>query len=638
MTARFQHELLQQAANSAQRVPFAGCDTEEIYGCTVTQLARAGSSIAELTHPDDLERLNDGIRRAHETMTSWHHEFRLRHPTKGEIWVEGRSAPIRTEDGSAVWHGFLTDITPRKQAEEALHLSKAHLITALESGGMGTWIWDVRKDRVSRDISTVKLIGRPADDPMESLEQALRAVHADDRPKVQAAFEACRQGGPDYRTEFRVPQPDGSMRWFISRGRLEHDDAGHPWRVTGVLLDITDRRRAEEAQIRSQKMEALGTLAGGIAHDFNNILLAISGNARLARTDASDLPPDHPLPRNLSEIERATARAADLVRRILTFSRQGEPTREVMSLQPIVDETLELLHSTLPAMIRIRSRFEPDVPPVCVDATQMHQIMLNLITNAAHAVDESNGLIEVTLDSVMVGADATRAEPAELCEGRYVRIAVSDNGCGMDKATLERIFDPFFTTRPPGQGTGLGLSVVHGIVRNHDGAIAVHSEPGAGTCFRLYLPAATNHTANNPRQAREAPMGRRERVLYVDDEDSLVFLTSRVLERLGYQVTGFTDPREALQAFTAAPGDFDVVVTDLSMPCMSGFALARDIHALRPDIPILLTSGYVRAEDRETARQRGIREIVLKPDTIDELGHTLDRIFRTCRGEVAADR
>ena len=617
-------------ASVRHELPFTHGDIEEIYGHTAAALAKDSSIVTTLTHPDDLERLNSSLCRSHDTLTPWHEEFRLRHPIRGEIWVEGHSAPIRQAD-SMVWHGFLSDITPRKQAEEALRLSRAYLITALESGGMGTWIWDVRRDRVFRDTSTVKLIGRAADDPAESLERALLAVHADDRPRVRAAFAACREGGPDYRAEFRVPQPDGSLRWFISRGRLERDETGHPWRVTGVLLDITERRRAEEAQIRSQKMEALGTLAGGIAHDFNNLLLAIRGNTRLALAEAADLPRDHALSLSLAEIERATARAVDLVRRILAFSRQGEPTREVTPLQPILDEALKLLRSTLPAMIRIRSRFEADVPLVSVDVTQMHQIMLNLITNAAHAIDKDDGLIEVTLDSVVVGADAPCVESAELREGRYARIVVSDNGCGMDRATLERIFDPFFTTKPLGQGTGLGLSVVHGIMRSHDGVISVHSQQGKGTCFNLYVPATDGHAAQESRPVRDAPMGNGQRVLYVDDEDSLVVLATRMLDQLGYQVTGFIDPQEALRAFAAAPHEFDVIVTDLSMPGMSGFALARDIQTLRPDVPIVLTSGYVRPEDREAARQHGIRDVILKPDTIDELGHTLDRVLKACR-------
>jgi PAS domain S-box-containing protein len=617
-------------ASLRHELPFAHGDIEEIYGQTAAALAKDSSIVATLTHPDDLERLNSSICRSHDTLTPWHEEFRLRHPVRGEIWVEGHSAPIRQAD-RMLWHGFLSDITPRKQAEEALRLSKAYLLTALESGGMGTWIWDVRRDRVFRDTSTVKLVGRAADDPAESLDRALLAVHPDDRPRVRAAFEACGRGGPDYRAEFRVPQSDGSMRWFISRGRLERDETGQPWRVTGVLLDITERRRAEEAQIRSQKMEALGTLAGGIAHDFNNLLLAIRGNTRLALAEAADLPRDHALSLSLAEIERATARAVDLVRRILSFSRQGEPTREVTPLQPILDEALKLLRSTLPAMIRIRSRFEPDVPQVSVDVTQMHQIMLNLITNAAHAIDKDDGLIEVALDSVVVCADTPRMESVELREGRYARIAVSDNGCGMDRATLERIFDPFFTTKPPGQGTGLGLSVVHGIMRSHDGVISVQSQQGKGTRFNLYVPATDGHAAEESHPVRNAPMGNGQRVLYVDDEDSLVVLATRMLDQLGYQVTGFTDPQEALRAFATAPHEFDVVVTDLSMPGMSGFALARDIQKLRADVPIVLTSGYVRPEDREAARQHGIRDVILKPDTIDELGHALDRVLKACR-------
>jgi CheY-like chemotaxis protein len=370
-------------------------------------------------------------------------------------------------------------------------------------------------------------------------------------------------------------------------------------------------------------VEALGTLAGGIAHDFNNILLAISGNAKLAMEDTDLI---HPAQRSLREIARASARATSLVQRILAFSRQTEPRRELIQLRPAVQEALKLLRSTLPAMIEIRTDMSASVPWVKADSTQIHQVMMNLMTNSAHAIGAGGGVVTVRLDAVEQRAD----EPAladGLATGPYVRLSIQDTGCGMDRATLERIFDPFFTTKPAGQGTGLGLSVVHGIVRNHHGAITVESSPGLGTTFSLYFPAAGNGEHLTVPATPEPATGHGQRILYIDDEDAVVYLATRQLQRLGYAVIGFTDPGKALLAFRANPGSFDVVVTDVSMPGMSGFHLAQAILKLRADVPVLMTSGYVRPEDRDAAAKLGVHELISKPHTIDALGHALERLF-----------
>jgi PAS domain S-box-containing protein len=400
-----------------------------------------------------------------------------------------------------------------------------------------------------------------------------------------------------------------------------------------VMRDISDRRRAEETLLRSQKMEALGTLAGGIAHDFNNILLAITGNIKLA---IADLPADHPVQPSLTEVHKASGRAADLVRRILTFSRQQEPKREVMQLRPVVEEVLKLLRSTLPAMIEIRTNFAETLPAVAADVTQIHQVVLNLVTNAAHAIGEKGGLIEVRVDTFMLSAEMALLTP-DLGEGRYLRFSVSDNGCGMDEDTRKRIFDPFFTTKAVGLGTGLGLSTVHGIVKNHEGAISVYSALGKGTTFHLYFPAVAAGVEKAPARAHPVSRGHGERILYVDDEDALVLLASRMLRRLGYDVLGYTDPSAALHAFQANPDGVDAIVTDLSMPGMSGFELARALLRVRPDVPIVMTSGYLRPEDQTAALNLGIRDLILKPNTVEELGLALDRLFaeRPIPGETA---
>jgi PAS domain S-box-containing protein len=403
--------------------------------------------------------------------------------------------------------------------------------------------------------------------------------------------------------------------------------------ISGTVVDISERKKLEQ-QIRvSQRLEAVGQLAAGIAHDFNNILTAISGNTKLA---LADLPADHPVQQNLTEIEKASSRATKLVRQILTFSRQQESKREVIKLAPVIEEVLKLLRATLPANIEIRTYFSPDVPVVSADSTQIHQILMNLATNAADAMQQG-GVLDVRLETVVVNGDLART-CAELHEGPYVRLSIADAGCGMTQATVEHIFEPFFTTKPPGQGTGLGLSVVHGILKNHGGAVTVYSESGRGTVFHLYLPAATQATEESQARSHTVFRGQGQRVLYVDDEEPLVFLMKRMLEQLGYKVTGCTDPGKALEMFRSGPQDFDVVVSDLSMPGMSGVDLARELLQVRPGIPILIASGYIRPVDNEEVRSLGLPDLLLKPDTIEELGQILHNIFAKPKQSAANEQ
>jgi PAS domain S-box-containing protein len=395
--------------------------------------------------------------------------------------------------------------------------------------------------------------------------------------------------------------------------------------ISSTVVDISDRKKLEQQRQVSQRLESVGQLAAGIAHDFNNILTAITGNAKLALTG---LAADHPVQRNLAEIQKGALRATRLVLQILTFGRQESPKRQVIKLAPVVEEAIELLRAALRAGIEIRTHFDSGLPNVFADSTQIHQIVMNLATNAADATaQQSVGVLEIRLEPVMVDADLARTSP-DLHEGSYVRLSIRDSGSGMDKATLTRIFEPFYTTKPQGEGTGLGLSVVHGIMKTHGGAITVYSEPGKGSVFHLYLPAA-QETAEEaqPRQNQVEFRGHGERVLYVDDEEPLVFLMTRMLTQLGYKVTGCTEPEKALEMFRSTPQDFDVVVSDLSMPLMSGVDLARKVLQIRPGIPILMSSGYIRPEDNEEVRSLGLPDLLLKPDTIEELSQNLHDIF-----------
>jgi PAS domain S-box-containing protein len=414
--------------------------------------------------------------------------------------------------------------------------------------------------------------------------------------------------------------------------------------VVGYLSmahDVTERKRSEEerarleAQLRQgQRIASLGTLAGGIAHDFNNILTAISGHTHLGLNDIEE---ERSPEESLLAIQEASARAVELVRRILMFSRYQRPERTVCPIVPLVEEALQALRSTLPIGVTLHGKLDA-ASMTYVDPGQIHQVIMNLGANAAYAIGE-RGSIQVLVDSVPSNHPELGGG-AEMPFERYVRITVSDTGSGIDEATLERIFEPFFTTKPTGHGTGLGLSVVHGIVKGHEGQIAVQSRPGEGSVFRVYLPEVRQNELQEPERASSAQPAKAAsvgaRVMYVDDEEPLVVLATRWLGKLGYQVTGFSDSVQALEVFRARPFDFDAIISDISMPGLSGLELVREVVAIRKDIVVVMSSGYSSVEDQERARALGAVDVVLKPQSMAEFGKILHRILseRQSRGSA----
>jgi two-component system, cell cycle sensor histidine kinase and response regulator CckA len=385
--------------------------------------------------------------------------------------------------------------------------------------------------------------------------------------------------------------------------------------------DATRRLDAQNGQ--AQRMQALGTLAGGIAHDFTNILSAIRGHVDLALMEPMTNVAVH---ESLQEISRASRRAADLVRRILTFSRHEPPRRDIIEIGDVVEEAVKLLRPTLPRNVEIRSSVIGEPTKVSADATQIHQIVMNLVTNAAYAMREAGGVIELVTDSVDHAENDAKCVP-ELAPGRYARLRARDQGIGMDETTLTHVFEPFFTTKPASEGTGLGLSVVYGIVQNHGGSIHVESTAGAGTTFTLFFAAAPK--AGTPANVPSRSVGRvvNRHIMYVDDDEALVRLATRVLQRYGYRVTGHSNPERALEDFRARPAEFDAIVTDMSMPVLSGAEFAVKVRNVREQIPIVLVSGYVTPADAEKARKLGLGTIVQKPQTIHEFADILrDRL------------
>lgn len=392
--------------------------------------------------------------------------------------------------------------------------------------------------------------------------------------------------------------------------------------------DIEQRERAEaeraklERQLRrAQKMEAIGTLAGGIAHDFNNVLAGIVGFAELIQQDA-DKPEE--VKHHVGDILAASERARDLIRQILAFSSRQEQERQPVSLQRCLDEVLRLLRATIPTTVDIVPNLDTDTPAILADPTQIHQVVTNLITNSWHAIGERPGRIDVSLSAFRVDEDFARTHP-DLRPGRYVRLSLTDNGCGMDSHTLERIFEPFFTTKETGRGTGLGLAMVHGIVKASDGAVTVYSEVGRGTTFHLYFPAVEIEVPVAGAASEPSAGGRGQRILFIDDEKILASLGERFLTRLGYKPVVETDPIVALERFAAE--EFDGVVTDLTMPQLSGLDVVRKLHQLRPGLPVVLTTGFSANLDQERARALGFSELLIKPYNMQALGAALRRAF-----------
>ena len=410
--------------------------------------------------------------------------------------------------------------------------------------------------------------------------------------------------------------------YTTTQRRFTSDDVHFLEAVANVLAGAIARQRLDEQVRQGQKIQAIGTLAGGIAHDFNNMLTAILGYTELA---SDDVPRDSITWRNLQRVLTAGTRARELVQQILAFSRQSTTQFQPVEISLLVREMLSLLRASLPSTIEIRQHLETNVGTVLAAPTQIHQVLLNLCTNAEHAMRATGGVLEVRLEAVEVDTAFAAAHP-ELQPGPHARLTVCDTGHGMPPEVLERIYEPFFTTKGVGEGTGMGLSVAHGIVASHGGAMTVVSVPGKSTTFAIYLPCSAGPAVHPASVAEPIPLGH-EHILFVDDEAMLVNLGQELLTRLGYTVTGHTSSVEALNAFRAAPHQFDLVITDQTMPTMTGEALVRALRDIRPDLPIVLCTGFSYAMSKDKAAALGIDAFLLKPLVAQDLARTIRQIL-----------
>ncbi|MCF8120379.1 MAG: PAS domain S-box protein [Deltaproteobacteria bacterium] len=541
-------------------------------------------------------------------------------------WLFFTATPLRDRSGTLTGAvEFFQDITHQKEAEEELRQSEAFLNTLIDAIPIPVFYKDKagRLLGVNQAFETFfseareRLKGKTVFDIMPP--ESARILDAKDRVLMEHG------GIQQYETQ--VTNQRGELRHIIINKSVFTDDQGGVNGLIGAILDITERKRAEEqraqleTQLRqSQKMEAIGTLAGGIAHDFNNILMPLLLNAEMA---LEDLPEASPLKTNLQEVLKAGNRARDLVKQILAFSRQNQEQRSPLHVGPIVKEALKLLRSTLPSTIEIRQ--EMDITPgrdtIRADPTQIHQVLMNLCTNAFHAMQDQGGTLTVGLTHVPIGDDADPALRG-LNPGTYVKLTVGDTGGGMSPDIRDRIFEPYYTTKGKGEGTGLGLSVVHGIVKSHKGAVRVESEPGKGTTFQVFFPLFHSEVTVKEDLTSKIPGGN-ERVLFVDDEAVSVGVVETLLERLGYAVDTQTSSVEALKMFQNDPQRFDLIITDQTMPGMTGADLAKEIMRIRPRVPIILCTGFSEQINEEQAKEMGIRAFIMKPFVSRQLAKTV---------------
>jgi PAS domain S-box-containing protein len=575
-----------------------------------------GKNWGEAIHSEERERVIKTWYGSVRANRPFNLEYQFHRPDGSSTYVLGQATAEISDTGEISGYvGTITDITERKRAEE----ERMHLATAIEQTAEGLivanrdWVIQYVNPAVERmtGYSKSELIGKHS-----------RILKSDkhDRTFYRNIRDTLGRGEV-WSGHLVNRRKDGTLYETEITSSPVLNSAGRIINYVSIHRDITREVRLERELRQAHKMEAIGTLAGGIAHDFNNILMAIIGYTEMALYKIPE--GTTPVRRDLEQVLKAGYRARDLVNQILTFSHQSDQERKVIDIVPTVKEALKLLRSSLPSTIEIRQdiAIPPEKGVILANPTQIHQVLMNLCTNAAHAMRDKGGVLSVSLSGVEAATYLVSRYP-DLKKGPYVRLTVGDTGHGVDPSILERIFDPYFTTKGPGEGTGMGLAVVQGIVKRHGGMITVHSELGKGTTFHALFPRIEQEIVPEATVAEALPLGN-ERILFIDDEKPLVDLGKGMLESLGYSVTTKTSSLEALETFRAKPDAFDLVITDVTMPAMTGIELAKELMAIRPDIPIILCTGFSELINEKRAKEMGIQEFVMKPFVIGKHSKTI---------------
>ena len=515
--------------------------------------------------------------------------------------------------------GVLLDITALKTAETAQRDSEERFRQMAESIEEVFWMTDTGKaDILYVSPAYERIWGRDRDELYASPTQWLDAIVPEDRERVLEAART-KQATGEYREEYRIMRPDGTVRWIYDRAFPVKDSSGQVFRVVGAAQDITERKSLEAQFLRAQRLEAVGTLAGGVAHDLNNILAPVLMVTGLVRDNLTN-PRDQEL---MTMVENSAKRGAAIIRQLLTFSRGVEGARISVQLRHLIKDMAHLMQETFPRNIEIRQAAPADLWTVTADATQMHQVLMNLCVNARDAMPEG-GQLTLGAENLVLNGHSPRM-PSETPPGPYVALTVTDTGTGIPAAVIDRIFEPFFTTKEIGKGTGLGLSTVMGIVKNHGGLVTVESQPGKGTSFRVLLPATDGENLPTTTRFEQPSGGRGELIMVVDDEQAVRDATCQNLERHNYVVLRASDGREAVGLFLQHQDSIGLVVTDLMMPVMGGSALIRALKTIKPELPIVATTGLDQEERVEEVAALGVRDVLRKPCTNSELLRTVRR-------------
>jgi PAS domain S-box-containing protein len=533
------------------------------------------------------------------------------------IWVDVANSFMEQSGAEPLLLAMFRNITERKRVEDQMRVQSSALAAAANAilitdrNGKIEWV----------NPAFTRFTGYGADQAIGNYPRLLKSNRHP--PGFYRDMWAAILSGKVWHGEVINRHKDGHLYTEEMTITPVRDASGQITHFVAIKQDVTERRQLEKRVQLAQKMEAIGTLAGGIAHDFNNILGAIFGYANLLQQDAQG---NAAVQEEIGEILKAAARAKDLVQQILTFSRQREQKPENLRLALLLQEAAKFLRASLPSSLRIDLAIAPGAPEILADPTQIHQVIMNLATNAAHAMNATPGCLTLALDRFEPDAAFAQAHP-ELKAGPCARLTVADTGQGMNAATLERIFEPFFTTKPVGKGTGLGLAVVHGIVRSHGAAITVESKVGGGTTFRVYFPEQPGPAAPAEPAASALPIGSGQRILILDDEPAIGHSLERVLGRLNYRVTALSHAPQAVDWCRDHAAELDLVITDLTMPELSGLQVAGELHRLRPDLPILLASGFTAELNDEKLKAAGILEVLEKPISLPALATLLQRVF-----------
>jgi PAS domain S-box-containing protein len=578
--------------------------------------------VAQRVHPEDRADFQSVIERASGGAPDLEHAYRLLLPDGRAKHVHALAHATQDASGNREFVGAVTDMTDHKRAEESLRASEGYLAEAQRLSQTGSWAW--APDRGIRYWSEecYRVFSFDPRDGLPRFEDFFQRLHPDDQPGFRELIQTIIREKAEFEADYRIVHPDGPVRDIHVVGHPVLSTSGHLVEFVGTVIDITERKRAEEELRRAQRLEAIGTLAGGIAHDFNNILGAILGYGEMAMRDAKT---GTRLRRDLDSIMAAGERGRALVDRILAFSRSGVGERVPVHVEEVVREALDQIAASLPENVTITPRLRAGRAAMLGDSTQVHQVAMNLANNAVHAMPQG-GVLRVSLDTLRI--EAPRATLiGSVSPGEHIVLEMTDSGTGIRPDVLERMFDPFFTTKEVGVGSGLGLSLVHGIVATVGGAIDVATELGKGSTFTVYLPQSGDAPAKAADENRPLPRGEGERVLVVDDEEPLVRLAAETLQSLGYAPVGFTSSANALQAFGANPGRFDAILTDERMPGVTGSTIIREVRRINPSIPILLMSGFVSGAAALKARELGANGVLKKPLLASELATSLARVL-----------